>query len=195
MLSTPFPRKLEGRMISETRLGLGRRIATLVRDVDRLLDRMGHENEGLLLVLHEAEQILLELAPGLFVDCRERFIHQQDLGVDGKGTCQPDPLAHAARELVRIGILEAGQADLPDVAFGDRIALGARHAAQFQPEGHVANDAGPRQQGEILEDKCPIRARSGDLSAVNLDLTGRGFEQARDDLKERGLATARRAKQ
>ena len=51
---------------------------------------------------HEAQQILLELAPRLLVDRRERLVHQQHLGVDRERAREPDALAHAARELVRI---------------------------------------------------------------------------------------------
>src|SRR3546814_15321766 len=62
------------------------------------------------------QQVLLELAPGLLVDRRERLVHQQHLGVDGEGAGKADALAHDARQLVRVGLLETLEADLADVA-------------------------------------------------------------------------------
>src|SRR3546814_1002375 len=72
----------------------------------RLLDRMGDEEEGFALLRDQGQQVLLELAPGLLVDRRERLVHQQHLGVDGEGAGKADALAHAARQLVRVGLLE-----------------------------------------------------------------------------------------
>ena len=65
--------------------------------------------------LAQPQQVLLELAAGLLVDGRERLVHQQHVGIDGERAGEADALAHAAGELVRIALLEAGEADLADV--------------------------------------------------------------------------------
>src|SRR3546814_21026916 len=102
--------------------------------VDRLLDRMGDEEEGFALLRDQGQQVLLELAPGLLVDRRERLVHQQHLGVDGEGAGKADALAHAARQLVRVGLLETLEADLADVALRHRPALAAGDAPPTEAE-------------------------------------------------------------
>ena len=60
----------------------------------------------------ERQQVLLEFPPRLLVDGGERLVHEQHVGVDGERARQADALAHAAGKLVRILLLEAGEADL-----------------------------------------------------------------------------------
>src|SRR5262245_18795168 len=55
-----------------------------IGDIDRLLDTMGDENEGLALHRAKMQQVLLEFAPGLLVHRRERLVHQQHVGIHGK---------------------------------------------------------------------------------------------------------------
>ena len=108
----------------------------------------------------QPDQVFLELAPVLLVDRRERLVEQQHVGIDRQRARQADALAHAAGELVRIFVLEAGKADLGDVVAGDLLALGRGLAAQFEPEGDVAQHRRPGQQREILEHEGALRARA-----------------------------------
>src|SRR3546814_1190884 len=112
---------------------------------------MGDEEEGFALLRDQGQPVLLELAPGLRVDRRERLVHQQHRGVDGEGAGKADSLAHAARQLVRVGLLETLEADLADVALRHRLALGAGDAAQLEAEGDVAQHRRPGHQREVLE--------------------------------------------
>ena len=164
----------------------------LVGDVDGLLDRVGHEDHGLALVAEQPQQVVLELAADLLVDRRERLVHQQDVGVHGERPGEADALPHPAGELVRVGVLEAGQPDLVDVRARGLLALLARHAAQLQAEGRVAQHGRPRHQGEVLEHERPVRPGRGDGGAVDLDLSRRRVDQSRDDLQRRGLAAPAR---
>ena len=50
---------------------------------------------------------------GLHVERAERLVHEQDRRLVDQGLRQRDALAHAAGELVRVAVLEAGQADPP----------------------------------------------------------------------------------
>ena len=109
----------------------------------------------------QPQQVLLELAPVLLVDGGERLVEQQHVGVDRERAGEADALAHAAGELVRILLLEAGEADLVDVVARDLLALGPRHAAQLEPEGDVAQHGRPGHQREVLEDEGALRARAG----------------------------------
>ncbi len=120
--------------------------------------------------LEQAQQILLELAPGLLVDRGERLVHQQDLGVDRERAGEPDPLAHAAGQLVRDSCARTGEADLGDVLACDRLALGVLDAAQLEPEGDVAQDRRPGQQREVLEHEAPARDRARYRDAADQDL-------------------------
>ena len=163
---------------------------TLVGDVDRLLDRVGDEDEGLALGLDQPEQVLLELAPRLLVHGRERLVHEQHVGVHGKGTGEADALAHPAGELVRVAVLGPGKAHLAQVAAGRLLALRPCHPAQLEAEGGVAQGRGPGEEGEVLEDEGPLGAGAGDRPAVDQDLAARGRDQAGDDLEERGLPAA-----
>src|SRR5919106_463827 len=95
----------------------------LVGDVDGLLDRMGHEDHGLVLVAEQAQQVVLELAADLLVDRREGLVHQQDVGVHGEGPGESDALPHPAGELMGVGILEARQAHLVDIRARDLLAF------------------------------------------------------------------------
>ena len=119
---------------------------------------MRHEDEGLALALAQAEEVLLELAPGLLVHGRERLVEEEHVGVDRERPGEPDALAHAARELVRVALLEAGKADLRDVAPRRLAALALRDAAQLEPEGDVPLDGRPGHQREILEHEGPLGA-------------------------------------
>ena len=91
---------------------------------------------------HQPEEILLKLAAGLLVHRRERLVHQQHLGID-ECARQPDPLAHAARQCVRIGILESFEADLTDISLRHPLALRLGNAAQLETESHIAHHARP----------------------------------------------------
>ena len=194
--SSKWPeRSISGRMTRDRRPGLRVRIGDLVGDVDRLLDRVGDEDHRLLLVREKAQEILLELAPVLLVDRGERLVHEQDLGVDRERPGESDALAHAARQLVRIFVLGAEQADLGDVLAGDLLALLLRHMAQLEAECDVAQDRGPGQQREILEHESSLGAWARNRPAVDQHLALGRLEQAGDDLERGRLAAAGRPQQ
>ena len=54
------------------------------------------------------------------VERGERLVEQQDVRIVGERTGQPDPLLHAAGELIGVGLLVAGQADQLDDLGGAR---------------------------------------------------------------------------
>src|SRR3546814_12085666 len=112
---------------------------------------MGDEEEGFALLRDQGQQVLLELAPGLLVDRRERLVHQQHLSVDGEGAGKADALAHAARQLVRVGLLETLAADLADVALRHRLALRPGHAAQTAAQGDTPPPPRPGHHRPVSE--------------------------------------------
>src|SRR6056297_1984497 len=163
-----------------------------IRQVNRFLDGMGDEDKGLLLDLAQADQVFLKLASGLFVDRGKRLVHQQHIGIHRQGAGQTDTLAHPAGQLMRILVLEPGKADLVHVVARAVFALGLADALQFQPEHRVAQHRGPGHQREILKHEGPLRTGPGDRTAVDRNIALGWFQQPRDDLEQRSLATARR---
>ena len=184
-------RSISGSMIRETRPGLGDRKHDAVGDVDRLLDRVGDEDEGLVLVGAQPDQVFLEFPPVLLVDRRKRFIEEQHVGIDRQRPRQADALAHAARKLVRIFVLEAGKADFGDVVAGDR--------PRVRPwPCRAVRDRMPTLRSTVAQGisakSWNTKARSGPGALTRLPsiaiCSGIGLDQPGDDLQQRGLAAA-----
>src|SRR3546814_16096380 len=95
-----------------------------------------------------------------------------------------DALAHAARQLVRVGLLETLEADLADVALRHRLALGAGDAAQLEAEGDVAQHRRPGHQREVLEHEGALWHRSGKRTGVHPHLPGGRPYTAREGLSQ-----------
>ena len=105
-----------------------------VADLERLVEIVADEDDGLVQPLLQLEQIVLQLVADQRVEGGERLVHQQDVGVGGEGAGEPDALLHAAGELVRElagPLLEVHQRQL---LHDDAVALGLGHAAQLQAE-------------------------------------------------------------
>ena len=87
---------------------------------DRLLNRMGDEDDGHAGARPDLQQLALQLLAGERVERTKRLVHQQDVGVVGKHARDRHALLHAARELARIAVGEALEADQLDELVGDR---------------------------------------------------------------------------
>ena len=94
----------------------------------------------------------MQQVAGHGVERAERLVHQQDVGVLGEGPGERDPLAHAARQLVRALACRSRRgapcraAPRPASA---RSACG--DAAQLERQLDVARDGEPREQRRLLE--------------------------------------------
>src|SRR6266571_721041 len=62
----------------------------------RLVDRMGDEHHGLLVLLPDVQQLLLQQELVLRIERRERLVHQQNFGIVGEGARDRHALAHTA---------------------------------------------------------------------------------------------------
>src|SRR5262249_60982078 len=71
----------------------------------------GYEQNALPPVSPDAHHLRVHDLAGLRVERGERFVHQQDLRIDGKRAGEIDALTHAARELARMVVLESLEAD------------------------------------------------------------------------------------
>ena len=72
---------------------------------------MGDEDDGGAGARPQLEQFVGHQGPGLHVERGERLVHEQDLRVVDEGGGERDALALAAGQLVRVAVLEGGQAD------------------------------------------------------------------------------------
>ena len=164
------------------------RLHLIVRDVD---DRALHLSlEPLQLVARHVAQ--------LGVQVRERLVEQEYLRIAYQGAAQRHALPLAARQLPRIAIQVARDAEhigRPADLLRDR---GTGLASRLEGERNVASDGAVGVQRVTLEDhRDPAGAGWGVVHALAADqnLSRRRPLQPRDHAKQRGLAAPRRAEQ
>ena len=85
----------------------------------RLLDRMGDQDDRLAGLLPELQDEALHLLPRQRVECAERLVHQDHVGVVGQAARQRDALLHPARQLVDRLFLEVAQTHGLEQMVGD----------------------------------------------------------------------------
>ena len=87
-----------------SRMRAGRAVTTTIfEQVDRLLDRMRDQHHRLALGRQHLQQQVLHRRTGLRIERAERLVHQQELRVHRIGARDRQPLAHAARQRLRLG--------------------------------------------------------------------------------------------
>ena len=108
----------------------------------------------------QLEHLVLHQLARLDVERRERLVHQDDVGVEHQRLRQADALAHAARELVRVAVAEAAEADA--LAASPRPARAASAAPRnSSPAVTLSQRGAPRHQALGLEHVAgaPVDAR------------------------------------
>jgi hypothetical protein len=168
---------------------------------------VGDEQVGQLELVLEALQEVDDLGLDRHVQGADRLVGHDQLGVDRDGPGDPDPLALAAAELVRVAVQEVRvQAD--DVEqLGDPLAALGRRAdlvdgqrlADDPAHGHPRIQAGIRVLEDHLHPPAGLAQRlatqPGDVDAVEHDLAGRRLVQPQDRPAGGRLAAARFAHQ
>ncbi len=124
---------------------------------------MRDEDHGLAFfgTFHELQQLLLQDLAGLRVERSEWLVHQQYGGIDGQRAHEADALLHAAGKLVRILLLESGEADEIEVVAHAFLDLRARCTGHGEAESGVLENRLPRQQAEMLEHHRHAFGRAG----------------------------------
>src|SRR5713226_8062355 len=123
----------------------------LVGERDGLLEVVSDEEHGIARVRPQVQQLVLHQVARLDVERAEGLVHEKDgRPVDQRGG-EGDALAHPARELVRVVVLEAGQPDAPHPLGGARAGLGGRRPANRERQGDVLERRLPRQERVALE--------------------------------------------
>src|SRR4051794_8274434 len=169
-----------------------------IRHRHRLLLVVGHVDERDPDLLLDPLQLDLHLLPELEVQGAQRLIEQEDGRLVDESSGERDALGLAARDLVRLAGLVAGELDELEHLVHPALDLGVLGPLPAQPEGHVLEDREVREQGVVLEygvDVALERREPGDVLALELDQAGGGLLEAADHPQGRRLAAAGRAEQ
>ena len=138
-VSSPRGRGSGTSMTALRRPGCARHHRDAVGQEHRLVDRVRDEDDGAPLgrgtvLAPDAQELVLQDQARLRVERGERLVHQQHLGLVGHQSRERDALAHAARELMRILLLGACEADEIDVV---------THALRCARRSSCPSPAGP----------------------------------------------------
>src|SRR6266566_7280166 len=139
------------------------------------------------------QQFVFHQGSRLHVEGAEWLVHQQDLRLVDKGLSQGHALAHAARELMWIVVLEPGQSDTRDPIAGAPQRLGFWLTAEPRAGGNVAEYILPGEDRISLEDITNARVNTLHRFAHHLHLTFARPLQAGDQPQGGGFAAAGRA--
>src|SRR5690606_25782269 len=163
-----------------------------VGELEGLVDIVGDEHDGLLMVLADLEQEVLHAQPGERIERGEGLIEEEHIRLCSQATREPHALGHAAGELVRPGIGALAQPDLGEES-RDAVGLRALALATARTERDVAGNGSPGQQPWLLEDDGTALVRDGNAATADGDLSADGLLQTGDQAQDGGLATAARA--
>ena len=165
---------------------------------ERLFLVVGHVHEGDPDLDLDPLQFELELAPEFEVECAERLVEEQHRGPIDERPGERHALLLAARQLVRLSALVAGQLHELECLADAIPRLGLGDALAAQPERHVVAHVEMREQRVVLEDhvhRALVGGVARNVPPAQLDPSpGRLFEPA-DHPQRRGLAAAARAEQ
>src|SRR6516164_2447114 len=156
---------------------------------------MSDQERGLVRLFERLGEIVLQHHAGLRIDRRERLVKQENVRIDRQRACQRHPLAHAARELMRVMRAEFRELEIGQQALGAALALLYRQTLNFDTEHDVLGHRAPWQQQVLLQHEGDLRIGTGDPLAIDerVALAWRG--EPRADIEKRALAAAGRPDQ
>ena len=158
---------------------------------------MGDEDEGDSGFKLQALQLDLHFLAQLQVQCRQRLVQQQHLGLRGQRAGQCHALLLAAGQLTGLAVRHRSQLHQRQHLGSDRRDLGRRAALHFQPETDVLRHGQMREQGIALEhgiDGAAVGRVLGDILAIQQDFPRSRRFEAGDQAQQRSLAAARGTK-
>src|SRR5215471_6672342 len=176
---------------------IGRENEDAVAHQHRFFDIVSHQDhpfDGEPAFAPEIEKIRPQSFRGEDVERRERFIHQQNIGVNNESACEADPLAHAARQLAWIGRLVAIQANQVDR--GERTLANLRlgKAERLQSELDIFQHREPGKKREGLKHHGNARRRRNNRLAEIRDASCSRACEPSDQAKQGRFARSRAAK-
>ena len=145
------------------------------------------KNDGPLCLGLQFEQFVLHFGPDQRIERRERFIHQEDVGVNCQATGQSDPLLHTTGQFVRHACCPGVQADLFKGLERSSFAGLLIDPIHFQTEGGILQNGQVRHQGKRLENHAQLFAaqldqlivvHADDIFAIDKNLTEGRLDQS-----------------
>src|SRR5712692_10724342 len=163
-------------------------------EVDRFLDRMRYQHDGLAFGGQHIEQQILHIRTGLGVERPEWLVHQQKLRLDGIGTRDREPLPHPAGQMLGIGAGEIRQTHQREIVLADLLPLRSRNmiGLELQTEGDVFLDGQPGKNTVFLKDHAAFGTWPVHGSSIEQDLAFGRLLKAGQHIHHRGLAAAGR---
>src|SRR5215212_9897376 len=165
---------------------------------ERLFLVVGDVDEGYTDLVLQVLEVELHLFPELEVEGPEWLVEEQHLGPVDERPGECDPLLLAAREHVRLALLETGELHHFAGVYDPPPQLFSLHAGAAQPEGHVVEDVEVGEDGVRLEhgvDGPPVWGDAAHRVPGDGDPTLRGLFETGDHAQRRGLAAPARAEQ
>src|SRR6266571_9298761 len=98
--------------------------------MDRLLDVVGDQDDGMPLPFEDSQELRPYFEAGKRVECGERLVHVKDVRLDDERACDLNALQHSSGQLAWIGMLETFQSHERDVAIGQTRLLDFRTVGQ-----------------------------------------------------------------
>ena len=145
--------------IASGRIELGQDAACLehghhVTQADRLIDVVGHEQDGPRQLLLEPQQLVLEPLAHDRVDGAERLVHEHHRWVDRERPRDTHALPLAARQLARVSVAVACRIEADQGQQLVRTGPPALRVPAQEPghDRHVVADGLVREQADLLDD-------------------------------------------
>jgi hypothetical protein len=146
----------------------------------------------------ERARQLLDLEPHLHaqfrVEVRERLVEEERRGLADDRAPHRHPLPLPAGELPRLAVEKLAELEDPRRMRDARLDVGAGHAADLEPVGHVVAHVHVRIERVVLEHHGDVPVLRLDVvhdAAADADLPRGDLLQARDHPQQRRLAAAR----
>ena len=164
------------------------------RALDRFLEVVGYEDERGAEGTLELDQLRPHRGAKLRVEGGERFIEEQDVGLEHEGAGEGHALALASGDLGGGAPAETLEPHRGERLLDPRPDLRLGPGAQSQAEGHVLEDREVREERVALENRVhrtKVGLHQSDVGAGDRDPPGVGLVEPGDEPQQCGLAAAR----
>jgi hypothetical protein len=187
-------RQLDGQ-VGDDAAGAIRQHDHAIGEEDRLLDRVGDENDRRRRARGDGQELQVEALPRELVEGAERLVEEQDAWLERQRPRQRSALAHAPGKLARDLLRGLFQPDRPQERLDHLPALLQRGTRELERVGDVGLRGAPRKESWLLEHEPDSGIRAVDGAPIEGRLAALGGQQPGDDAQERRLAAPVRSDQ
>jgi hypothetical protein len=114
-----------------------------IGELDRFCNVVGNQHRRLLQLLLNLQHLVTEQKPRLFIQRRERLVHQKDFRLGCERAGERNALAHATGQFVRITVFEAVEPNHVDEVARFLVALRLAHAFDLERKGDILDHRAP----------------------------------------------------